>query len=290
MHYKLESLQKTGSFKARGVSNTLLLNSQRTGSNGVITYSTGNHGRAVAMIGRDLGIPVCICISKHVPAVKREALRQAGAQVIVQGNSQDDAAALAARLADERGMILIDPINDPAIIAGHGTLALELLDECRQLDAVLVPVSGGALISGVALAIKAVSPAIKVIGVSIECGAAMHASLAAGRPTEVEEVPSLADSLQGGIGLDNRFTFSMVQRLVDEVIPISEDAIARAMTFVFAHDHLVLEGAAVVGIAALLQGKISSSLHNVVVVATGASVSATLLADLLERYGDSIVG
>jgi threonine dehydratase len=161
-----------------------------------------------------------------------------------------------ARLVAEAGMIEVPPFDDPAIIAGQGTIGLELVEQFPELDAVIVPLSGGGLAGGIALAAKAINPSLRVIGVSMERGAAMQASLARGRPIEVEEVPSLADSLGGGIGRDNAWTFDLCRRLLDDVVLLSEAEIYRGMAHLLREDRIVAEGAAAVGVAALLAGKI----------------------------------
>src|SRR5690606_8038591 len=150
--------------------------------------------------------------------------------------------------AAKRGHALVHPFDDPMVIAGQGTIGLELLETMPDVDTVLVPLSGGGLIGGIALVLKQASPDIRVVGVAMEAGSAMAASLAAGTPTAVDEVDTLADSLQGGIGLDNRYTFELMQRFVDDVVLVSEEAIAHAMAFAFRHERQVLEGGGAVAL------------------------------------------
>jgi len=280
VYCKLETVQRSGSFKARGAANAILSAPPERLAAGVITYSTGNHGRAVASVARAAGTRASVCVSRMVPQTKLAALRDEQAEIVIAGDSQDEAAGTALRLALERGLLLVDPINDPRVIAGHGTIGLELLEDLPELDTVLVPVSGGALVSGIALALKSAHPRCRVLGVSMERGAAMHASLRAGHPVLVEEVESLADSLQGGILLDNRHTFAMVRELVDGIVLVSEEEIARAMAFALERERLVLEGAAAVGIAALLRGDAVRPGETAAFVATGAAVDVRRLADI----------
>jgi len=253
---KLETVQPTGAFKIRGAANALARRARELRISGVVCASTGNHGRAVAHAARQLGIQATICLSALVPETKVKAIEALGAGVRRVGRSQDEAMAEVARLVAEAGMIEVPPFDDPAIIAGQGTIGLELVEQFPELDAVIVPLSGGGLAGGIALAAKAINPSLRVIGVSMERGAAMQASLARGRPVEVEEVPSLADSLGGGIGRDNAWTFDLCRRLLDDVVLLSEAEICRGMAHLLREDRIVAEGAAAVGVAALLAGKI----------------------------------
>ena len=179
---------------------------------------------------------------------------------------------LACELAREEGLVMVPPFDDPWVIAGQGTIGLELLEDLPQIDSVLVPLSGGGLIGGIALVLKAASPRARVIGVSMARGAAMQASLEAGRPVAVVEEPSLADSLGGGIGQDNRYTFDLLRRLVDEVVLVEEEDIAAAMAHAYWQERLVVEGGAAVGIAALLEGRAQGLGQRCVVVVSGGNV------------------
>jgi threonine dehydratase len=253
---KLESLQPIGAFKLRGAANAVgrLTDEQRR--RGIGCCSTGNHGRAIAYAAAHAGIRATICLSALVPDAKARAIELLGAEVRRIGRSQDEAQAEIDRLARSEGLTDIPPFDHPHVIAGQGTIALELLEERPDLAAIIVPLSGGGLVSGIAIAAKALKPEIRIIGVSMENGAAMHESLAAGRPVEVTEVPSLADSLGGGIGLRNRWTFPICRALVDETILVSEQEIYRGMQALFGDQKLVTEGAAAVGPAALIAGKL----------------------------------
>jgi threonine dehydratase len=253
---KLETLQPVGAFKLRGAVNAVSRLSDEQKRRGIGCCSTGNHGRAVAYAASRAGIRAIVCLSALVPETKVRAIQMLGADVRRVGNSQDDAQAEIDRLVDSEGLTDIPPFDHPHVIAGQGTIALELLEDRPDLAAIVVPLSGGGLISGIALAAKALKPQIKIIGVSMEHGAAMHESLAAGHPVEVKEVPSLADSLGGGIGLGNRWTFPICRALVDETILLSEQEIYRGMRALYRDQKLVTEGAAAVGAAALIAGKL----------------------------------
>ncbi|OCT29900.1 hydroxyectoine utilization dehydratase EutB [Pseudomonas putida] len=271
VYLKLESQQITGSFKLRGASNAVAQLSAEEKQRGVVAASTGNHGRALAYAASHQGVKATICLSQRVPANKVRAIRDLGAHVCIVGNSQDDAQREAERLAAEQGAILLPPFDHPAIIAGQGTLGLEILEQRPDVAQVLVPLSGGGLFAGVALALKTANPQVITHGISMQRGAAMHASLAAGHPLEVEELPTLADSLGGGIGLDNQYTFSMTRDTCDHLHLLSETSIANAIRHAYREERQVLEGAAAVGIAALLEGLIEPR-GPVVVVISGRNV------------------
>ncbi len=272
VHLKLETLQTTGAFKLRGAVNHLLHLDDEARERGVIAVSTGNHARAVAYAARQLGIPAVVCMSNLVHAYKVEAVKALGAEVHITGKDQDEAEVEALRLAEARGLTYVSPFDDPWVIAGQGTIGLEIVEDLPSVDTVLVPLSGGGLIGGIALALKTAVPRVRVIGVTMERGAAMYESLRAGRPVEVAEEPSLADSLGGGIGLQNRYTFALVRDLVDEILLVSEEEIADALAHAYWQERQILEGGGVVGIAALLSGKVSALGMQVAVVLSGRNV------------------
>lgn len=276
---KLENLQPTGAFKLRGAVNAVFALPERTG--GVTCCSTGNHGRGVAYAARARGLRAVICMSLLVPATKVDAIRALGAEVRIVGSSQDDALAESRRLAAEDGLAEISPFDDPLVIAGQGTAGLEMVEDRPDLSAVLVPLSGGGLAAGVALALKAANPRVKVIGLSMDRGAAMHASIRAGRPVRVEEVESLADSLGGGIGMDNRLSFPLCRRLLDDVVLVTEAEIYRAMQALYFEDRMVAEGASVVGIAALLANKLPAFAGPVATIITGRNVDMAAFTDIM---------
>jgi threonine dehydratase len=253
---KLESLQPIGSFKLRGATNAIGRLNEQQRRQRVGCCSTGNHGRAVAYAARRTGTRAVVCLSELVPDNKVGAIRDLGAEVRRIGKSQDEAQREIDRLVREEGLVDIPPFDHPDVIAGQGTIALELLEDRPDLTAIVIPLSGGGLISGIALAAKALNPKIRIIGVSMKRGAAMHESLVAGWPVEVTEEASLADSLGGGIGLGNRYTFAICRALVDTTCLVGEEEIYAAMRALFREQRLVTEGAAAVGIAALLANKL----------------------------------
>lgn len=250
---KLENMQPIGAFKLRGALNAV---AGAQDAAGVTCCSTGNHGRGVAYAARARGLRAVICMSELVPQAKVDGIRALGAEVRIVGRSQDAAQAEAARLVAEDGLTEISPFDDALVIAGQGTIGLEIMAARPDLETLLIPLSGGGLAAGVALAAKTIKPDLRVIGISMDRGAAMYESLRAGHPVEVEEVPSLADSLGGGIGMANRLSFAMCRDLLDDVILVTEEEIYTAMQVLYYEDRIVAEGACVVGIAAVLSGKV----------------------------------
>lgn len=271
VYLKPETLQPIGAFKIRGAANKLLSLSPKERQRGVIAFSTGNHGRGVAYAARHLGVRAVICLSRRVPGFRVRAMEKLGAEVVQEGDSQDQAYARAQEIQRQQGLTMINPFDDPQVIAGQGTIGLEILQDLPQAESVVVPVSGGGLMSGVALALKSANPDIATVGVSMEAAPAMYASLQAGHPVEIPEKDSLADALLGGIGLDNRFTFKMIRDLVDQMILVSEKEIASAMVYCLRELRLVVEGSGAVGVAALLAHKITPGKGPVVLVLSGGN-------------------
>ncbi len=257
VHLKLEHLQVTGSFKLRGATNAVLSLSDADKAKGVVGVSTGNHGRGLAHAARMAGVRCIICMSELVPQTKIDGIEALGAEVRIVGRSQDEAQQEVDRLVKD-GMTMIPPFDDRRIVAGQGTLTLELMEQLDEIGTILVPLSGGGLIAGVAAAAKALRPDIHVVGISMERGAAMHECLRAGKPVAVEELPTLADSLGGGVGLDNRLTFAMTRDLVDEIVLVSEAEIATGIRHIYWEERQIVEGSGAVGVAAILSGKIRS--------------------------------
>ncbi len=272
---KLEHQQITGSFKLRGATNAVLSLKEAQKAAGVVGVSTGNHGRGLAYAARQAGVRCIICMSELVPHNKVDGIKAQGAEVRIIGRSQDEAQEEVDRLVSEEGMTMLPPFDHPHIIAGQGTLGLEILEQVPDADTVLVPLSGGGLISGLAAAAKARKPDIKIIGVSMERGAAMHECLKAGKPVHVEEMKTLADSLGGGIGLDNQFTFAMTRDLVDETVTVSEAQIAGAIRHGYWEERQIIEGSGSVTIAAVLAGKVRAA-GPIVCLLSGANIDLKL--------------
>lgn len=284
---KLESTQPTRAFKIRGAANVILSHPDIDPALGVVAYSTGNHGRAVTYVAGLQGLSATVCMSHNTTRDKQRSLREMGATVRLVGQYQDDAAELARELASH-GCLLVDPINDPLTTAGQGTIGIEIVADWPDVDTVVVPVSGGALMAGIALAVKALRPDVRLIGVSMRGGAAMYESVHAGHPVEIPEVESLADSLQGGITPDNDHSFALVDQLVDELMLVSEDEIAAAMAEAVIEERLVLEGAGATPIAALLHRDRDVFGDRVALVATGAMVDHEVLTRVVAAQGPAV--
>ena len=282
VHLKLEHLQITGSFKLRGATNAVLALSPEQQAKGVVGVSTGNHGRGLAYAARQAGARCVICMSRLVPQNKVDAIKALGAEVRIVGASQDDAQLEVDSLVAEQGMTMLPPFDHADVIAGQGTLGLELIKDLPELETCIVPLSGGGLIAGIARAIKSANPRARVVGVTMAQGAAMYQSQKAGRPVEVEETASLADSLGGGIGQDNRYTFAMVRELVDDLLLVEEDQIADAIRHAYWREQQIIEGGAAVGIAALRAGLVERPGVTAVVL-SGGNIDMTQHARLIRN-------
>ena len=284
VYLKLENYHELGAFKVRGAANKILSLSSKELKRGVTTFSTGNHGMAVAYVAQKLGVRAVICISRRVPKVKVDNIRRLGAEVEVFGDSQDEAAIRSYQLEQEEGLTVIKPFDDLHVIAGQGTIGLELFEDLPDIDHVIVPLSGGGLLSGIGLALKSTDPTIEVTGVSMERAAVMFESLQAGKPIELKEENTLADSLLGGIGLDNQYTFNMVKCFMDSNVRVSEEAIAEGMCFMADKHRMILEGAAATGVAALLDKKLILHSKNIVIILSGCNVDLSVIQELSSRY------
>lgn len=275
IYLKLETRQPIGAFKLRGAMNAILALDEKAREHGLVTASTGNHGRAVAYAAHKLGVKATVCMSALVPANKVDAIRALGAEVCITGISQDDAQTEVERLVANRSLTSIPPFDDVNIVAGQGTIGLEIIEDLPELDTVLIPLSGGGLAGGIALAVKTLRPEVRVIGISMERGAAMAASVRAGHPVTVIEEETLADSLGGGIGLTNQVTFALCSQLIDEIILLTEDEIAAGIRHAWHHDHEIVEGAGGVGIAAILSEKVQISGPTAIIL-SGRNIDPTL--------------
>ncbi len=283
---KLELFQPTGSFKLRGAVNKLLAYGEKAGSASVtpkfLTVSAGNHGLGVAHAARHLGLDATVIVPNSASVAKVAALRRYPVKLLQYGDSYDAAELYARHLAQAGGYVFVSPYNDPEIIVGQATIGLEILQDLPQADVLLVPVGGGGLISGVAMWAKTVAPHIKIIGVQSEASPAMHHALAAQAIVAAPDLPTLADGLAGGLEAQT-LTFDLTQRYVDEIILVSEAAIADAICYYVRELHLVVEGSGAVGLAALLSGKLRlpSNCRLVVNLVTGRNIAWHTLTKLL---------
>lgn len=280
---KLESEQVTGSFKVRGAANTLLQLSPAERKAGVVAVSSGNHGRAVAHVAALLGIGATICLSGRVPTAKRRAIEELGARVVVAGPDQDDADSAARRLVSDEGLVFVHPFDDPRVISGQGTVGAEIVEQVPDVRRILVPLSGGGLAGGIAVALSAVGGEVDVIGVSQDRGPAMIESIAAGRIVPVVEEDTLADALAGGLGESNAHSFDLCRTLLSGTALVSEEEIGSAMAGLARHEGLRVEGGGAVGPAAIL--KAETAPHGpIVIVISGGNVSDETFAQVLAAH------
>lgn len=284
---KLECLQNSGSFKVRGAANKILSLSDRERQKGVITFSTGNHGKAVAYVAAQVGIKAVVCLSEHVAAYRVKMIEALGAEISLKGRSQDEAEKNYQRLMASRGLVPVAPFDDPLIIAGQGTTALEILSKLPDTDVLMIQISGGGLLAGMAMVAKSINPGIHVVGLSLEQSPAMLESLKAGAPVQVEEKNSIADALLGGIGIDNQYTLLMVEKFADEHLLISEEDIKDGMFYIFDKQRLIVEGAGAVAIGALINKRINVSGKKVVALLSGSSIdSGEYIRTIQSRYAN----
>ena len=253
---KLENLQVTHSFKIRGVINKLLHLSAQEKAQGVITASAGNHGQAVAFGGQKLGFSAKIVVPTTTPKIKVDGIKKYGAELILFGETYPEAERKAKELAQSEGRLYISPYNDPLIVAGHGTIGLEVVDELPKVDAVLVPVGGGGLISGIAIAVKNLKSNVQVIGVQSEAVPIMFESLKAGKivPPHRHNPKTIAEGLSGGIEKGS-ITFSISQQYVDEVVLVREETLRQAVYLLWKNEKQVAEGSGAAGVAMMLENK-----------------------------------
>jgi threonine dehydratase len=282
---KLENLQTTGSFKLRGAANRILALSKDEANQGVVACSSGNHGRAVAHMAGLKKIPAAICVPSWVDPVKKAGMEQAGATVILAGDSYDEAEARALAVAEEEGRTFVQPFDDPWVAAGQGTLALELLEDIPDLQTIVVPLSGGGLAGGIAYAMKERNPDARIVAVSARSARVMYESLKVGSPITMPEEETLAEALSGGIGATNRFSLPLIRELIDEHILVDEEAIANAMVYAANSLHLLVEGGGAVALAALLGRKCDlgaeSGTAGAAVILSGGNVSLPRLQALM---------
>ncbi|HEX5504502.1 MAG TPA: threonine/serine dehydratase [Thermomicrobiales bacterium] len=280
VYLKLECLQRTGSFKLRGALNRLLTLPEGARERGIVTCSAGNHGLGVAEAARLTGVAATVVVSAHASPAKVAGLRRTGVELIEHGADYDAAEAYAHELAARRGLTFVSPYNDPAVIAGAGTVALEILLELPEAGLLVVPVGGGGLASGVGLVAKAIDPAVRVVGAQPAASPAMHAALAAGRLVPVAEAPTLADGLAGNVE-PGSITFPLIQQHLDDLVLVDEAAIAAAMRAFLDRHHLVVEGAGAVGMAALQRGLLPPTDGPTVLIVSGGNVATSVLAGVL---------
>ena len=278
---KLENVQLTGSFKERGACNRLEAMSLEERACGVVTASAGNHAQAVARHGARLGVAVTVVMPEATPLVKVTATRRYGATVVMSGANYDEAAELAARIGRERGLVYLHPFEDPFVIAGQGTIGLELLADAPDLDAIIVPVGGGGLIAGVACAVKETNPKLRVLGVESRRFPSMKHALESIPPPSLPGGKTIADGI--AVRRVGELTRQMVRRYVDEIALVDEAEIAEAVLLLLEREKTVVEGAGAVGLAALLHGRFELQGARVAVVLSGGNIDVNLVSRIIEH-------
>ncbi len=278
---KLENLQHTGSFKVRGAYNRIANLSADDREAGVICASAGNHAQGVALAAREQGVHAVICMPEDAPISKVQATRELGGEVVLEGENYNAAYEHARALEQDHGYAFVHPYDDPLVVAGQGTLGVELVDQVEDLDAVLVGVGGGGLLAGIATAVHSLSPQTRVIGIEPEGANALARSLEQGRKVTLEGVDTIADGLATRSCGD--IAYEVAQGIVDEVVVVDDDAIARAILDLLESEKTVTEGAGAVGPAALLEGAVDVEDQRVACVVSGGNIDVTMLANIIDR-------
>ncbi len=277
---KSESLQQTGSFKVRGAYVKIAGLTEKERSRGVIAASAGNHAQGVALAARSFHVPATIVMPQGAPLAKVTATRALGAKVVLHGDGYDDAYKQAVALQQESGATFIHPFDDPLVIAGQGTIGLEVLEDVPDLDAIVVPVGGGGLLAGVAVAVKAMRPQTRVIGVEASGAASMSASLLAGRVMTLTRASTIADGI--AVKTPGKETFAITRELVDEVVTVDDDEIAQTILFLMERCKIVTEGAGAVAVAAIMGEKFHCA-GKVAAILSGGNIDVTVLSNIIDR-------
>jgi threonine dehydratase len=281
VYFKLENLQKTGSFKLRGAFNKISQLNLSQHNKGVITASAGNHAQGVACASKYFSIHALIVMPLRTPMSKIMATKAYGAEIILYGDSFDEAYSQALKLAQEKGLIFIPPFDDYDIIAGQGTIGLEIIQQVPQVSTVLVPVGGGGLIAGIAIALKEYNPAIKIIGVEAKGASSMYESLQRGYPWELPAIKTIADGI--AVKLPGAKTFPLVKKLVDDMVLVEEEEIAGAILTFIEQEKLLVEGAGAVPLAALWENKVALAGEDIVLVISGGNIDVNMIARIIEK-------
>ena len=281
VYLKLENLQMTGSFKERGALNRLSVLSHEEAARGVVAASAGNHAQGVAYHATRRGIRAIIVMPLATPLVKVTATREFGAEVVLHGANYDEACIEATRLCESEGMVFVHPFDDPAVMAGQGTIGLELLEQVPQLEAVVVPIGGGGLIGGIACAVKERNPKIRVVGVEPEKLPSMLRAREAGKPITISPQATIADGI--AVRRAGDVTLPLVSRYVDEIVTVDDEEIASAILMLLEQEKTLAEGAGAAALAALLQDKTSLRHRRTAVLVCGGNIDVTLLAKIIAR-------
>ena len=281
IYLKVEVLQDTGSFKLRGAYNKIATLSDEEAERGVVACSAGNHAQGVAKSASERGIRSVICMPYHAPLSKVKATKSYGAEVKLIKDSFDDAAAYAKKLAEEEGYTFIAPFDDEKIIAGQGTVALEIIEEVKDIDIIVVPIGGGGLISGVALAAKSINPDIKIIGVQTQISPSMYESVKEGKILTVKGGSTIADGI--AVKTPGKITYELVKKYVDEIVLVTEGEISSAILTLLEENKIITEGAAASTVAALMYKKFSHKGKKVCCVLSGGNIDVTRVSKVIEK-------
>jgi threonine dehydratase len=281
VYLKLENLQMTGSFKERGALNRIAMLTSEQAARGVVAASAGNHAQGVAYHATKRGIRALIVMPLATPLVKVTATRGFGAEVVLHGANYDEACVEATRLCEAEGMTFIHPFDDSIVMAGQGTIGLELLEQVPQLEAVVVPIGGGGLIGGIACAIKESRPDVRVVGVQTSRLPSMAVAVEQHRPVTLEPATTIADGI--AVRRAGDVTFPVVDKYVDEIVTVDEDEIASAILVLLEREKTLAEGAGATALAALLQKKTSLQGAHTAVLVSGGNIDVTLLSRIIER-------
>lgn len=281
IYLKLENRQMTGAFKERGALNRILTLTTQQSAQGVIAASAGNHAQGMAYHATRRGIHATIVMPQTTPLVKVTATRRFGAEVVLHGANYDEAYAEAVQRAEAQGLTFIHPFDDAEVIAGQGTIGLELLEQVPELEAVVVPIGGGGLIGGIACAVKSIKPGVRVIGVQTARLASMQAAVEQHHPITLTAATTIADGI--AVRRAGSLTLPLVERYVDEIVTVEEDEIASAILVLLEREKMLSEGAGAAGLAALLQQRTSLQQEHTAVVICGGNIDVTLLSRIIER-------
>ncbi|MBW2014196.1 MAG: threonine ammonia-lyase, partial [Deltaproteobacteria bacterium] len=280
IYLKLENLQKTGSFKIRGATYSILKNKDRIGDGGVVTASAGNHAQGVALAARQAFIPATIVMPEWASITKQEATRGYGGEVVIEGQSLGECLKKAEEMALQ-GKTFIHPFDDHDIIVGQGTMALEIMEDLKDTDIILVPIGGGGIISGIASTVKSIRPGITVIGIQSSACASAYESYRTGKITKVDSHYSIADGIN--VKQVGNLNFDIIRKYVDDVVLVDEDQIAAAILLLLERKKILAEGAGAVSLAALLNGSVSVPRSRVVLLISGGNVDSSLLGRILSQ-------
>ena len=279
--FKLENLQKTGSFKVRGALNKIMHLTDEEKARGVIASSAGNHAQGVALGATNLGIKSTIVMPGTAPLSKVMATRGYGAEVVQVGTVYDDAYKKACEIQAETGATFLHPFDDPYVIAGQGTIGMEIIEDLEDVDMVIVPIGGGGIASGIAKAVKSLKPSVKMVGVEAENAASMLEAVKQGCPCTIKTTPTIADGI--AVARAGELTCEMIRDYVDEIVTVSEDDIARAILFLMEKGKVVAEGAGATPVAALLAGKIKEQGQNICCVISGGNSDINMIERIINK-------